>query len=244
MADVRSLLRQERASRQQTAPRPQKQSATPATVPVSKKRKAAEDNAEERKRTRVEVDKGVPSGFFDGGDAITATDEEIDSTSTAQPPAQEPIPPNPSSEMTHRPLAHPSTTDVDEMDAFLKEMEEAPAAPSRAHAFAAGTVIEAAPMTAAEIAAQAREEQSVQRQKQDEDIEAEKEEAARQLEDEFEEMEGLEERVRKLREKREALRGQSKVENAVAVEPEPMVEDEDDSDLDEEDWDDWGFRRV
>lgn len=64
-------------------------------------------------------------------------------------------------------------------------------------------------MTAAELAAQAREEQSAQRARRDEDMEAEKEEAARALEDEFEEMEGLDERVKKLREQREALRSQS-----------------------------------
>ena len=61
MADVRSLLRQERAARQQ------KPSSTPATAPASKKRKAADDGAIERKRTRTEEAAGVPAGFFDEG---------------------------------------------------------------------------------------------------------------------------------------------------------------------------------
>ena len=76
-------------------------------------------------------------------------------------------------------------------------------------------------------------------------MEAEKEEAARALEDEFEEMEGLDERLKKLREQREALRNQS------AQLPAPIAtntaqsqprDDESDSEEEDEDWDDWRFR--
>lgn len=243
MADVRSLLRQERASRQQqTSGRPQKQSAAPAAAPTSKKRKATEENAEERKRTRTEVDRGVPTGFFEGGATV---ETEGEPTLTADiPTREEPQSLNPPSEVAHRPLQHLAPAEIDELDEFLNEMAATPVAPPQVHSYSVGAVIEAAPMTAAEIAAQAREQQSVQRAKQDDELEAEKEDAARQLEDEFEEMEGLEERVRKLREKREALRTQGKVENSALAEPEPMVEDEEESDLDEEEWDEWGFRPV
>lgn len=75
-------------------------------------------------------------------------------------------------------------------------------------------------------------------------MEAEKEEAARALEDEFEEMEGLDERVKKLREQREALRTQS-AQLPVSTDAEtvqPQVNDGESESEDDEDWDDWRFR--
>ncbi|KAH7119762.1 hypothetical protein B0J11DRAFT_69503 [Dendryphion nanum] len=243
MADVRSLLRQERASRQQTTARAQRQSAAPAAAPISKKRKAVDDSAEDRKRTRTEEEKGVPAGFFDSGNAKAEAEEEpLAHAALDEPTPDVQEPRKLSTEMAHRPPPQLSAADMAEMDAFLDEMQKEPAVQTQIPAFAAGAVIESAPMTAAEIAAQAREEMSAQRARQDEEVEAEKEDAARQLEDEFEEMEGLEERVKKLREKREALRAQGKVETSVLPEPEPMVEDVEESESDDEDWDDWRFR--
>jgi zinc finger protein 830 len=70
-------------------------------------------------------------------------------------------------------------------------------------------VISAPAMTAEEAAAadaQKEEEAEKQRAQADADLEDEKEEATRALEEEFEEMEELEARVRRLKEKREALR--------------------------------------
>ncbi|KAF2149282.1 hypothetical protein K461DRAFT_44104 [Myriangium duriaei CBS 260.36] len=69
-----------------------------------------------------------------------------------------------------------------------------------------GATISAPAMTAAEVAAQAREEQSSQKERRQAEIDDEKEDAAQAMEAEFDEMEGLEERVRSLRERREALR--------------------------------------
>jgi beta-phosphoglucomutase-like phosphatase (HAD superfamily) len=124
----------------------------------------------------------------------------------------------------------------------MREIEEAPVQPRIQDTYA-GVVAEAAPMTAAEIAAQAREEQSAQRGKREEELEAEKDDAARLLEDEFEEMEGLEERVRKLREKREALRtAHAQTYTAEVAVPEPPPAEEDESESEDEDWDDWRFR--
>lgn len=251
MADVRSMLRQERASRQQTGP-PQKQSARPASAPISKKRKAADDNVEERKRTRTEVSKGVPAGFFDGG-PIDAEDINLP-TSASNPALAEDAQPataprtSAEREIPAIPDAAPpplKQADEEDLDAFLKEMDEAPAAQNTLPPFALGAVVEAAPMTAAEVAAQARKEQSAQRGKREEELEAEKEDAARLLEDEFEEMEGLEERVRKLREKREALRHahmQARMEDIVLPDPQPETNEDEGSESDDEDWDDWRFR--
>jgi flagellar motility protein MotE (MotC chaperone) len=123
-------------------------------------------------------------------------------------------------------------------------MADEPTAQHGFSAYSAGVVIEAAPMTTAEIAAQAREDQSAQRARKDEEMEGEKEDAARQLEEEFDEMEGLEERYKKLREQREALRrarSQTKVEDVVH----PVAQPEDaESDSDDEEWDDWRFHSA
>lgn len=66
-----------------------------------------------------------------------------------------------------------------------------------------GATITAAPMSAAQIAQQADEDK---RRRLDTEAEDEKEDEGRRLEEEFDVMEEMEERVRKLREKREALR--------------------------------------
>jgi hypothetical protein len=221
MADVRFLLRQERAARQPV----QKRSAAPTTTPTSRKRKATDNGDDERKRTRTEEDAGVPSGFFDGGvedddsppSAPQTAQEEEDSA--AQEPESDPQLQAPAS--ANPPVPRLDADAQAELDAFLSEMAEEPAAQHAFPTYSAGTVIEAAPMTTAEIAAQAREDMSVQRAKKDEEMEGEKEDAARLLEDEFEEMEGLEERFKKLREQREALRSaraQAKVEEIVLSE--------------------------
>lgn len=86
-------------------------------------------------------------------------------------------------------------------------------------------------------------------------MEAEKEDAARALEDEFDEMEGLEERVRRLREKREELRLRTKKEDETRSEVKDragqggrertghiLIAADTESEEDYSD-DDWGFGR-
>lgn len=243
MADVRSLLRQERASRQQ-ATRPARQSAAPGGVTASRKRKAAEISLEERKKLKTNGPQEAPTGVSAEEDetvqetvpAAAQADADGDAHMQIQSPAPQPPAPEP-------PQAAPvADEDDDELDAFMKEMEDAPQ--QQGGAFA-GAVIEAAPMTAAEVAAQAREEQNAQRGRKEEEIEAEKEEAAQHLQEEFDEMEELEERVRKLREQREALRKVQVQANTTDIElpdPEPAKDVDDESESDDEDWDDWRFR--
>lgn len=123
----------------------------------------------------------------------------------------------------------------------------------------AHATISAAPMTAEEIAAQAREEMSEQKGRREREMEDEKEDAEEKLQAEFEEMDELEERVRKLREKREALRTGSTAMGAEEKEQitkevmagvpasnidgqtNTVVADDDDDDDDDEDLDDWNF---
>ncbi|KAK0959102.1 hypothetical protein LTS01_021550 [Friedmanniomyces endolithicus] len=138
-----------------------------------------------------------------------------------------------------------------EIEAFVRELAELERR-FPVYALNAQATITAAPMTAEDIAAKAREEQSAQRGKRDVEIEAEREEAASALQDEFQEMEGLEDRLRILREKREALRataGGNLNEGAVAVDDpadeqgteeraragEGEGEDDDDDDDDDDD---------
>ncbi|KAL8867117.1 MAG: hypothetical protein Q9174_005866 [Haloplaca sp. 1 TL-2023] len=94
--------------------------------------------------------------------------------------------------------------DEDEWAAFQREVASPPPESSALTALAD---ISAAPMTAAELAAQSREQASTQaKERMEAEVEGEKEDAARQMEEEFEDMAELEDRVRRLREKREALR--------------------------------------
>ena len=192
----------------------------------------------------------MPSGFFDGGvedDVSSPSAPQTAQEEEEEEPAAQESESNP--QLQALPSANPPVPRLDadaqaELDAFLSEMADEPAAQHTFPTYSAGAVIEAAPMTTAEIAAQAREDMSTQRAKKDEEMEGEKEDAARQLEDEFEEMEGLEERFKKLREQREALRSaraQTKVEEIVLLEAQPEHVE---SDSDDEDWDDWRFRAA
>ncbi|KAJ4393471.1 hypothetical protein N0V93_002683 [Gnomoniopsis smithogilvyi] len=166
------------------------------------------------------------------------------------------------------PVPAPGNED-DDWAAFESEVVHAASAPAKSTVTAAAgysgdAVIAAAPMTTEQIAAKQEEEERERRRAQaDVDLEDEKEEATRALETEFEEMEELEARVRKLKEKREAIRrgsvptaaaGSLDDSNKTSLAAPPAAkqnvngsaeteeEDEDDDD-DEEDDDDWaGFR--
>lgn len=110
----------------------------------------------------------------------------------------------------------PVAVDEDEWAAFERDV-----APLTKPDYSAAT-ISAAPMTAAQITAQAEEDK---RQRQDLEAEDEKEEEERRMEEEFDIMEEMEERVRKLREKREALRRNVAVDNGRELEPNPGEEE-------------------
>jgi zinc finger protein 830 len=129
------------------------------------------------------------------------------------------------------------------------------AKPAAAAALDSDAVISAPAMSAAEIAAKSEEEERARRKALvDIQLEDEKEDASRALEDEFDVMEELEARARKLRERREALRVQSNGATAPASmagsegkgaapgkENAEMEEDEEDDD-EEDDWNGFRFR--
>lgn len=166
----------------------------------------------------------------------------------------------------------PAGNDDDDWAAFEAEVvHAAPAPPAPAGTVApSDAVISAAPLTAEQLAAKsAEEEREKRRMLADVEIEDEREEATRALETEFEEMEELEARVRRLKEKREAIRrgsvtgpGASAAEQGVKEKLQPLngtvvdlpqgngekgedgeEEDEEEEEEEDEDDDDWaGFR--
>ena len=219
---------------------------------VSKKRKMsdeAEDVRKKRKSTDVEQEDvhkdGVqeqeqPAQNWEGDVAGPAMPDD-EARSSAPPPA-------------HRESSAPSTLpqsepqpqiDEDEWAAF--EREVVPLTHQDPHPRStdySSVTISAAPVSAAELAAQTNAERQEQR---DAEIEDEKAEEETRIVEEFEVMEGLEERLKRLKEKREALRmgvGVSAIEDrAEEVEakarekPPELDEEEDESDV----VDEWGF---
>jgi hypothetical protein len=156
---------------------------------------------------------------------------------------EEPLPTSPLA-TADPPALEAQEPDIDEselqaLEADLAALEESNSAPA-VSALNAEATISAPAMTAEELAAHAREEQSSQKGKRDREIEDEREEAERALEEEFAEMEGFEGRVKKLRERREALRVVSpEAEGGTGEQEADGAEEEDESD---EDFDDgWGF---
>ncbi|KAK5113270.1 hypothetical protein LTR62_003607 [Meristemomyces frigidus] len=195
MADIRALLRAERANRGPEA--------------VGKKRKA-----------------GNRSTSSPSSDTRKRVKSEESVAATARKPAANPVTHNPETPAADAPLSVPAPAPTqpdqgeaqpnpsDDLEAFDRELAELEAAHqaetknniSNIQPNGYSATISAAPLTAEQIAAQAREEQSSQRGKRDQEIEAEKEDAESALREEMEEMAGLEERVRRLRERREAVR--------------------------------------
>jgi len=220
----------------------------------SKKRKASSiessPTAEERKRARPEEASPNVEDIAAEEEAA-ATRSDSPNVETTVPAEQVPAATTNGTAPAPQPAPADSVEDA-ELAAFERELAEMEHTAGPTTAYSAGATISAAPVTAEELAAQAREEQSAQRGRRDVEIEAEREDAARLMEDELEEMEGLEERVRKLRERREALRkGSTDVgdcaEATAAVEAESAVNGhtaakaEDDDEEDDEEYDDWQF---
>lgn len=227
-----------------------------------KKRKA--DDGEERvKKRRVQLEEPIPEEPIDGGSGAAADSDQDgqDGEGSADPAAlitqplpgpakAPPTPPNRAENNTRS--DNLSTTknhqaiDEDEWAAFEREVATPPPTTS---ILSSEATISAAPLSAAEIAVQEREEANLQKKERMEAvIEGEKEDATRRLEDEFEEMAGLEEKVRRLREQREALRKEIKRGDEDAR---MMSEDGNDADVDhgddsasededDDEWDGWG----
>ena len=108
-----------------------------------------------------------------------------------------------------------------EWDAFerdMAELENSQPEQSTVPALAAVPTIEAAPLSAAELAAQAREEQSAQKGRRETEIEEEKAEASTQMDEEMSRMAQLDEKMKSLRQRREAIRRAQNAESKESAE--------------------------
>jgi hypothetical protein len=264
MADVRSMLRAERAARAPPKSRKQAQTAQP-----SRKRKADDDDDDDsdggtRKRTRAEEVNDLPAGFFDGASAEVPAHEEDEPEPEPEPPlpgfvaakekdpqvvAQQTSVLDTAGAVPSNFFENKETPNIDdEWAAFEREVASVPAPRQTAlDAIKTGAVISAAPLSAEELAAQAREDKKTQKINREEEIAAEKEDATRALEEEFDEMEALEERVKRLRDKREKLRESRQAgdvqRDAVPPVPHKDIDQESSENDDDEDdeWDGWRF---
>ena len=254
-------------------------------VSGSKKRKANDDSSEDddtRKRTKggpptngttltVDIEPQEASRLDMTRPHTTSTEGWKRKRPQSEGPPEDPMAPPPKSAprkngSSSRPSPDPTTRsaplqsdpspaiDEDEWAAFQREVASPPPESS---ALTAAADISAAPMTAAEIAAQSREQASTQaKERMEAEIEGEKEDAARQMEKEFEDMAELEDRVRRLREKREALRMRQKGQEGgsrngeMTLPPNDLPngndgdgggsEDDDDDDDEIDEWGTWG----
>lgn len=254
MADVRSLLRNELASRKGSQP-------NTTGNRVSKKRKVDNGDGVMRKKLRstdleaVEAVANAQSTDSPGAEGNTSDEllepveegDEIDTTGPELPHEynQDIDQPVTQLETTAAATQASKAVDEDEWAAFEREVAAPTRIPQAPAALAAGATISAAPVTNEELAAQQDRESASKTTGREAELENEREDAARFLEEEFDEMDQLEERVRKLKQMREELREKRARDGA---RDQPMTTDEQrepeesDSDEDDEDWDDWRFK--
>ncbi len=258
------------SQRQRTRMQPVRRASPPTRASTGgRKRKADGEEVEGRKKAKAIVD-GVPANFFDTGkDPVkgSGVDPKMVEEGTAEEQPPEPVKPQPQSADLQTPDLPPGffdssakdapsgtpTVDEEEWAAFTREVATPPPEASVTSALKAAPTISAAPLTAAELAARTTAEESTQKKELKEaELEGEKEDAARQLEEEFDQMEELEVRVRRLREKREELRqkregvatGQMDTNGVLILDgrgdDSNDTDDTDDDDDDDDDGDGWG----
>ncbi|KAE8151391.1 hypothetical protein BDV25DRAFT_138914 [Aspergillus avenaceus] len=268
MADVRSLLRNELASRKGS----NQTSKTPAAR-VTKKRKVDPEDDLTRKKMKHAIANADPQSANINTvqpPSAQALDEDIDLSEqdTAGPePPSDTEPEQMAAQTQNQPLEEAGVAstksaegsqavDEDEWAAFEREVAAPTRVPQAPAALAAAATISAAPVSAEQLAEQQKKEKETIARGREAEAEGEREDAARFLEDEFDEMEQLEERVRRLKHKREELRQMRATEergtppvdishSAVSASEEKAQNDEeedDDDDDDDDDWDNWRFR--
>lgn len=237
----------------------------------SKKRKAI-DGKETIQKKKVKVQNGLPEGLSEPDSQAELTEEaakpaaleshtSTNPTKIALDTSDQSTTSNVPSRFFDTPGENNDQSLIDESEWAAFERDVA-TPPPPASALTSTATISAAPLTAAEVAAQAREQEILQnKERMEAVVEGEKEDAARRLEEEFDEMAELEERLRRLREKRDALRMARRGEVFGLREKVDETEDEgggaaaassegghdadddhdDDTASDTDDWNNWGF---
>ncbi|KAJ5173299.1 hypothetical protein N7492_005892 [Penicillium capsulatum] len=255
MADVRSMLRNELASRKGTS--------QPNTTGnrISKKRKVDNGDGLMRKKLRsTDLEAFEAASGSQSAQSPSTADtsenegpgpvEEDTITGPELPDAEEhntgtattaPVPTNtaPSQEAS-------KAVDEDEWAAFEREVAAPSRVPHVPAALAADATISAAPVSTEELATQQERDKTSTARAREAEFEGEREDAARFMEEEFDEMDQLEERVRKLKHMREELRQKRANDDAtrdqsMITEEQRTAESEGDEE-DDEDWDDWRFK--
>ena len=219
-----------------------------------KKRKAADYESEDDTRqesTSAVGEVSMPSAFTNGSSStktntdIPSKQDEMDEEESGNTESTKEL----ISSTTAIPAA--SGVDEDEYAAFEAAIADVTADNESTQrpavsALMSGADIAAAPITAAELASRQADELNQQRKGRDAEIDGEKEDAARALEEEFDEMDQLEARVRKLREMRERLRTTLPAKSVSEKQAEedtiqPSVAESDDDEDDDGYDDDWRF---
>jgi hypothetical protein len=199
----------------------------------SKKRKASEEDEDGTIRKRSRAANGLPEGFFDAG-------QEDNTLATF--PTEMKIPSRPAT-----PLKPPEAIAVPRPELQVDEGEwaafESDIATAEAQVTAANDAIISAPaMSNADIERKSAEEDyAKKKERQEAVLEGDKEDAARKMDEELEEMETLEARVKKLREKREELRRRGGIvkSNPPTIQATAMFSDTLDEEEEDEEGDDW-----
>ncbi|KAJ5923391.1 hypothetical protein N7454_008636 [Penicillium verhagenii] len=257
MADVRSLLRNELASRKGTSP-------NTTGNRVTKKRKVDNSDGVMRKKLRStslesvtqsemaadpsprSVDETVTSEVLEpveeddiAGPDLPLEEIEEDAASALQPSDKATIASVSAQEVT-------GAVDEDEWAAFERDVAEPSRMPQESATVAAAATISAAPVSADELAAQQERDTATTSRARDAELEGVREDAARFMEEEFDEMDQLEERVRRLKHMREELRekrARDEAQDRPMISEDPHAgESESDDDDEDEDWDDWRFK--
>lgn len=231
---------------------------SPSAAGNGKKRKIEAMIGEENPRKRKTVDEenegaGEGEGRKKRQVSFQIDEPSIEGTQEVQQPQPDVLPgfirpeataPQPTPTPSPTPNSRPPINE-DEWAAFEAEIAPLALAHEQAADYANAT-ISAAPISATEIAAQ--QAASSGRSRRDEEAEDEKEESEQRLADEFDVMEEMEERVRRLKEKREALRVNADVNTTPApvggtqmdeARKPPESESESDDDDDDDDGNDW-----
>jgi zinc finger protein 830 len=202
----------------------------------ARKRKTTEEEEEGDWRKKRQVSFQVDEPSIEGGQDVRDTEEAVlpgfvRPVATAPQPTPSPPPAEPQLQLQDQP-----PVDESEWAAFLSEVTPLTSDPST-------FTISAPAISASDLAAQAI---ASGRSRRDEEAEDEKEESEQRLADEFDVMEEMEERVRRLKERREGLRVAGEEGKTEAEKPpegksnsESGSEDEDE---DEDELDDWFSR--
>jgi len=235
MSDVRALLRAERAARQDP-PKAQRNHAPPSQIQNKKRKGGQEDRTDDEARKRPKEDEVLQRASVHD---VVATADSV----PLRPRPEDTVEPITAKVHTEAaPTNALADVDEDEWAAFERDVATPPPSPPKNTAISAlqsGSAISAAPVTKEDLEAERRKEkQQAKRAQREEDLAAEKEDAARNLEEEFEEMDALEQRLKKLKEQRERLRVASTVKSDNGLVDEDAGRSPDDQPTKHEDIDD------